>query len=349
MSQRSRSTATPSPTSLGRQRGAALLLAMLTVALVATLSAGALWQQWRAMAVESAERQRVQASWILGGALDWARLILREDGINNNQRPADHLGEPWALPLAEARLSSFLAADRDQSADSTLEAFLSGEIFDLQGRLNLYNLVAQTDGRLLPSEADVAAFGRLFQQLGLPEAELARVVQSLLAARDPGAATQPPPGVPLLPQRWSQVGWLGLSPRSALALAPHATWLPQRTALNLNTATAEALHAALPDVDMALAREMVEQRKSAHFTSRENLRQRFPGVGAAVLQSASFDTLSRYFEVRGRLRLDDTLIEEVSLIERRPGGSGSIELIPLWRERRAASVSQPAAQSGSLQ
>ena len=64
----------------GRQRGAALLLAMLTVALVATLSAAALWQQWRAMAVESAERQRVQASWILGGALDWARLILREDG-----------------------------------------------------------------------------------------------------------------------------------------------------------------------------------------------------------------------------------------------------------------------------
>ena len=333
----------------GRQRGAALLLAMLTVALVATLSAAALWQQWRAMAVESAERQRVQASWILGGALDWARLILREDGLNNNNRPADHLGEPWALPLAEARLSSFLAVDRDQSADSTLEAFLSGEIVDLQGRLNLYNLVRDNDGRAQVSEPDLAAFARLFQQLGLPEAELLLVQQNLLAARDPSAATQPAPGVPLLPQRWSQVGWLGLSPRSAQALAPHATWLPQRTPLNPNTASAEALYAALPEADMALARELVEQRKASHFSSRENLHQRFPRVGAAALQSERFDTVSRHFEVLGRLRLDDTLIEEVSLIERRSGGTGGIELVPLWRERRAATVAPTNGRSGSLQ
>lgn len=340
---------TPGVRAPQRQRGAALLLAMLTVALVATLSAAALWQQWRALAVESAERQRVQASWILAGALDWARLILREDGINNNQRPADHLGEPWALPLAEARLSSFLAVDRDQNADSTLEAFLSGEIFDLQGRLNLRNLVKETDGKQVVSEVDSLAFARLFQQLGLPEAELARVEQNLLAASAAQTTGTPAPGVPLLPQRWSQVGWLGLSPRSTMALAPHATWLPQRTPLNLNTATAEALHAALPDADMALARNLVEQRKSAHFTSRENLRQRFPAVSAAVLQSEHFDTQSRFFEVHGRLRLDDTLIEEVSLIERRPGGSTSIELTPLWRERRAATVPPPTGHSASLQ
>ena len=39
-----------------RQSGAALLLAMLTVALVATLASAALWQQWRAIEVEGAER-----------------------------------------------------------------------------------------------------------------------------------------------------------------------------------------------------------------------------------------------------------------------------------------------------
>jgi general secretion pathway protein K len=316
---------------------------MLTVALVATLSAAALWQQWRALAVESAERQRVQGSWILAGALDWARLILREDGINNNKEAADHLGEPWALPLAEARLSSFLAADRDQSADSTLEAFLSGDITDQQGRLNLRNLVTVAEGKPTPSEPDLAAFSRLFQQLGLPEAELARALRGLLAASDSSVAAQP--GVPLLPTRWSQVGWLGLSPRSVLALTPHATWLPRRTALNLNTASAEALYAALPEIDMALARAMVEQRKSAHFTSRDNLRKRFPTAGAAVLQSDHFDTMSSYFEVRGRLRLDDTLIEEVSLIERSSGGSDGVQLTPVWRERRAAQT----RQTGSLQ
>ncbi|MFN3377379.1 MAG: hypothetical protein ACK40S_12615, partial [Burkholderiaceae bacterium] len=55
------------------ERGAALLVAMLTVTLVATWAATALWQQWRAVEVETAERARVQASWILVGALDWAR------------------------------------------------------------------------------------------------------------------------------------------------------------------------------------------------------------------------------------------------------------------------------------
>ncbi len=45
-----------------RQRGAALLLAMMTVALVATLAATALWQQWRGVEIESRERERLQAS-----------------------------------------------------------------------------------------------------------------------------------------------------------------------------------------------------------------------------------------------------------------------------------------------
>ena len=68
-----------------------------------------IWQQWRAVQVEAAERARTQSAWILSGALDWARLILREDARNGG---TDHLGEPWAVPLAEARLSTFLAADK---------------------------------------------------------------------------------------------------------------------------------------------------------------------------------------------------------------------------------------------
>ena len=62
-----------------RQQGAALLMAMVIVTLVATLSATMVWQQWRAVHVESAERVRTQATWVLSGALDWAMLILRED------------------------------------------------------------------------------------------------------------------------------------------------------------------------------------------------------------------------------------------------------------------------------
>jgi hypothetical protein len=59
------------------------------------------------------KRSRVQSAWVLTGALDWARLILREDARSGG---ADHLGEPWAVPLQEARLSTFLAADRNNTA-----------------------------------------------------------------------------------------------------------------------------------------------------------------------------------------------------------------------------------------
>ncbi len=51
----------------------ALLLAMLVVALVATLTSSAAWLQWRQIEVETAERARVQSAWLLAGGLDWAR------------------------------------------------------------------------------------------------------------------------------------------------------------------------------------------------------------------------------------------------------------------------------------
>ena len=133
-------------------RGAALLAAMLMVSLVAMLAAGAAWQQWRTVEVESTERQHAQAQWLLLGALDWARVILREDARSGNpDTPTDHLAEPWAIPLQEARLSTFLSANSSNSGGSQAttnssatfsnspsddalaqQVYLSGQISDLQ-------------------------------------------------------------------------------------------------------------------------------------------------------------------------------------------------------------------------
>ena len=79
-----------------RQRGAALLSAMLTVALVATFAASALWQQWRTVEVEAAERARIQAAWLLVGGLDWARLLLREDGRSEERRVGKECRSRWS-------------------------------------------------------------------------------------------------------------------------------------------------------------------------------------------------------------------------------------------------------------
>ncbi|MEO7400920.1 MAG: type II secretion system minor pseudopilin GspK, partial [Polaromonas sp.] len=243
-----------------RQAGAALLTAMLTVALVASLAAGALWQQWRSVEIETAERARVQSLWVLTGALDWARLILREDARAGG---ADHLAEPWAVPLEEARLSTFLATDKSNLPDtenSAAQAFLSGLISDLQARLNVLNLV---DGGKV-SEPALRAFAKLFETLGLPPAELTALAENLRLALDTATAGS---GSPLMPQRLDQLVWLGLSPASLAALRPYITLLPARTPVNLNTASAIVLYAVIPSLDMAQAQRLVSSRQARYFRS----------------------------------------------------------------------------------
>ena len=115
------------------------------------------------------------------------------------------------MPLEEARLSTFLAADRNVSepADAstdTQDTFLSGQIIDLQARLNLANLVQGTT----VNEAALAQFGRcLFNQLGLPSSELATLVQGLRAQAPAEGGSQAPADAP---QTLGQLTWLGVSP-----------------------------------------------------------------------------------------------------------------------------------------
>lgn len=318
---------------MNRQRGAALLLAMLTVALVATLAAAALWQQWRAAEVEAAERQRLQAGWVLVGALDWARLILREDARSNqNSGTADYLGEPWSTPLEEARLSSFLAADKNNSAEELMPAFLSGHMVDLQSRLNFRNLIktsgtgAQAKAEI--STADLASFMRLFSLLNLPASELNTAAAHLLRTTERAMNDPKPSDSPLLPQRYAQLRWLGLSERTLTVLQPHATVLPERTLLNLNTASAEALSASIPGLDLALAQQVVGARAAMPFNDLRNAIDRIPGTSDKTITSQSHDVRSRFFEVHTRLRLDDTLIEEHALVQR-----NGLSTLVRWRER----------------
>jgi len=307
------------------QGGAALLVAMIVVALVATLAAGALWRQWRGVEVEAAERARLQADWVLVGALDWGRLILRADGDTSN---VDHLGEPWAVPLAEARLSTFLAAGQ-ASQDVDRDAFLSGQITDLQSRLNLMNLACDDpQQRLFATQV----FRRLFAVLGLPAGEVDLIQRGLLAARQAALGTATAPGnAPLLPQRLEQLAWLGVSPQTIVALAPYATLLPDPgvTPVNINTASAEAIYAAAPDLDLASARRLVALRQQSYFS---DVPSALTAIDVSGVQQQWLDVKTNYFEIRGRLRLDAVALEEVC-VARRDNTPASHQVVPLWRYR----------------
>ena len=324
----------PSPSYLNRQIGAALLSAMLTVTLVATFASAALWQQFRSFQVESAERSRLQSSLILTGALDWARLILRED-----TGTTDHLGEPWAVPLEEARLSSFLAVD-GLTGDSSQDAFLSGLITDQQGRLNIANLV---DGEIL-SNASVASFQRLFDRLDLPPQMFVTLAENYLEAfkKSRGTATVLTPNQAdfVLPQRVDQLVWLGLDAEALRVLAPHLTLLPTVTPVNLNTASALVLVASTPGLDMAGAEKLISARARKHFSTLADASQAL-GNPAVVFANGAHGVASQFFEVQGQLRLEDLTVFERSLVQR-----DGRNIRTLWRVRGVSSET-PARESAT--
>jgi general secretion pathway protein K len=297
------------------RRGAALLVAMVLLTLVATLAAGMVWQQWRAVQVEIAERGRAQTLWILNGALDWARLILREDARSG--KPTS-LNEPWATPLAEARLSSFLAADRDNNADSGPEAFLSGGISDAQSHFNLRNLYG--DGKV--DAEQVAAFERLCGFAGLPAETAGQLAGQLLAA-DLGSDS----AAPLPPQSLADLVWLGVTPAMIEQLAPWVTLLPVRTPVNLNTAPAQVLASVIEGIGLGGGERLVQSRQRQPFKTLEEAKAVLGE--SAKLKASDVGVLSNYFEVRGRLRLDDHVLEEMSLVERR----GGLEVTVIRRQR----------------
>lgn len=290
-------------------RGAALLMALLLMALVSTLAAAAWSWQWRAWAIERAEREHQQAAWLLTGALDWARLIVREDGRASS---LDHLGEPWAVPLQPTPLSAFLRPGRDSADDPLEHTWLAGRIEDAQGRLNWRNLIDLTGAKPRLAPVALAAFERLYGLLDLPADELRSVAEALLAAWP--ADGQRPPRHPL-PQTFEDLQALGLSARSWAALRDHTVWLPEPTPLNLNTAGVLALRAGIEGLQAADAQRLLQQRSQRPLDRPEALAELLPRLGT----SASIGTLSvasRYFLVHGQLRLDTLTLQQTALLRR---------------------------------
>ena len=317
-----------------QQSGAALLLAMLTLALVASLASAAMWLQWRQVDIEIAERGRAQTRWLLTGAFDWTRLILAEDA--RSAQNSDHLGEPWAIPVQESKLSTFLSQDQ-QWREGDPEVWLSGQITDAQSRLNLGSLVA--DGQASPAAS--AAWVRLFERLDLPMDELDLLLRrwppAFVAAQNAGKtpttgtvgtglAGGTAASAPLLPRQFDQLVWLGLSPATLERLRPYATLLPTATPVNLNTAPAPVLEAVIPGLDASAARKLVARRSQRPWDSLQTAAEALGPLGRQ-LDHSQHAVSSRYFEIRGRIRIDDVVQEELALVER-----NNQQVRMLWRQ-----------------
>jgi len=289
------------------QRGVAVITALLLTTLAITMVASLFWQQQ--VQVRSIENQRAQLQkrWILRGALDWARLILREDGRLSR---TDNLGEPWAVPLAETPLDQYVEFERADGAGNRVT--LSGSMVDAQSRFNLTNLCP--DGNINPRE--VEAFGRLLANLRLSPTLALAAAGAMAAAKSKAADT--PPGQIDFAYVEDLLAVPGFSPEILRKLKDYVVVLPQPTPVNVNTAPAEVIAARMEPLSASGAAAVLASRQQAYFRDVNDFLQRFPDRQlSASLNDISVGT--DYFIVNGKVHLDQAALEVISLVQRSRG------------------------------
>lgn len=295
-----------------RQRGVAVVTALLLTTLAVTIVASLFWQQQ--IQVRSIENQRLQLQqqWVLRGALDWARLILREDARTST---LDALTEPWATPLAPTRLDQYVQSGTVRGDAGS--AVLSGFIQDAQGRFNLTNLATQ--GEINPAE--VQAFARLLALLK-QDPGLANSIAQFIAQAG-RAALNPRPDI-IRPIGFVQLDDLlvvpGCTPRMISILQPYVIILPSNTTVNINTASPEVLAASISGLSIADANILINSRRQAAIRDLGDLATRLSN------RTLSFDggrlgVTSSFFVVRGNVAIRHTTLQIDALVERKPNAT----------------------------
>ncbi len=314
-----------------QQNGAAVLLALFVAALATMIVSALFYRQFVLLRTIENQQLMSQSRLLLRGALDWGRAILREDA---NRSSYDALSEPWAQPLAETRLDQL-----GETSSLASQASIAGSMEDAQGRFNLRNLV--DNGQIVESELE--ALRRLCVLLQVPEqtAELIalRMQQGLPATTaapddggrmsDAGMGTDKRRPLPLMhPQDLASIS--GISAEATQRLAPYIVVLDERTPINANTARPEVIAARVPDLSLSDARALVAERERiSYFNNVGEVRTRL-GVKANAVGEADIATASRFFFVRGEVKLDRAVTRMEALVKRGIPGQGIQPVTVLW-------------------
>jgi general secretion pathway protein K len=290
---------------LQRQRGAAIIVAMLIMALASAAAIAALQQQDLALRQLTTARDYEQATWVLKGGAQWARSILYQDGRIS---AVDHGGELWASGLPRTDIE---------------QGTVSGEIMDQQGLFNVNNLALEDRA----SARDIEMFRRLLQAIGL-NADLAEAIADWIDADEealPAAGAEDdyylrlPSPYRAANQPVVELSELlrvrGMDEASLARLRGFATALPRRTPVNVNLAPPELLLVMVPGLTPEEARALASTRVQAPFRSLEEFEKRLPRRGMKWIEG-TLSVGSSYFAVRGRATVGKADVRMEALLQR---------------------------------
>ena len=304
-----------------KAEGAAVLAAMLVVAIAASLAAQVFERQQLAVRTIENRMDASQIRWIERAASDWARLVLRLDARTTT---IDHLGEPWAMAIQQTELDPTVYGGA-RAGTKDAKAVLSGQIQDAQARFNLRNLL-QTGDRTAsdplpqtpkPSAPDLQALRKLLAAIGL-DASLAELIAAYAVSPGFGRAAD----LLLVP---------GMDQPIYQRLERYMIVLPQRSSLNINTASPELLHAYLPGLDLASAQILVKRREERAFVDLAALKASLSL--SEELSGDRFTVLSRFFFMEGVIGYGRVSSRARILYDRNPQSGLDGEAVSVvWRE-----------------
>lgn len=287
------------------QRGVALITALLVVALAATAAAAMISRNQLDIRRTENMLHFEQATAYAQGAEQWALAILRRDRKDGD---TDTLDEDWATVLPPVPVEG---------------GGLSGHIEDLQGRLNLNNLIKE--GK--PSELDQKRLQRLLLMLELDPA----LAQALLDWLDPDIEPRYPDGAEddvysgLSPAYRTANGPLadiselrliqGFDDKVMEKLTPYVCALPEYTPLNINTAPAMLLRTLADDVSEADIEGLLESRGEKGFASVQKFLEDKAFAGRELTEEG-LALSSNYFMVHSLIYIGRIRLPMASLIHR---------------------------------
>lgn len=291
------------------QRGAALLLAMLTLALMAEIAALVVADYGAAMELLVGRQDQGQSRWLARGAVDWARNVLAEDARTST---SDHLGEIWATRIAPTPVD---------------DGEVGGEIVDYSGYFNLNGLVE--NGVAVAEQ--VESYKRLLQLIGAPPQDAASLAAALVdwldanneresngAESDWYAAQGKQYRVANGPL--ADIDELGLvrgySEDVINRLRLVAVVLPESTPINANTAPPEVLSALIRNLSIDDARVLAVRRRANPFADASGFLAQLPR-GVTPPPAGRFSVTSRYFLVGGRAKYGMAVTRMQVLLDRR--------------------------------
>ena len=265
-----------------KQRGMAIISALLIAAVVAVLAGAMLTRQTVFTRSLEAEQLRLQGQWLLQGSLEHSRKMLWEA---RQKDVLTRLDQPWA------RLQ---------------RGVFDGRIDDEQGKFNLRNLV----NRQQVDTEQLQAFERLSRTLGVDPAVSRRISQRVIGSYEV------PAKYPMLRSLDELSAIEGLDPQLLHRLQAYISVLPGQTWVNGNTASAEVLSAVVPQLSLSQAQGLVAERDSGRwFINRGDFVNRLHLPQVAV-ESVLVGITSEWFRVQGQARREQRRVTIDALLHR---------------------------------